>query len=350
MKRVRIAVVGTGAIGAMMGGYLTRAGCDVTMLSVSRREQALFLQEHGLSLEGYGEDFHTAVQAAFLPDLKVEAGYDIIFLTVKSNDLERTLELVKPHAAPDGVIIPMQNGIHDPLLERFFPPEQIVTCVTFAGGAVLAPGRYRNHEGSFFIGGSEAVPKETVRLAAEIAGLVRPTAISDHIRSVQWDKLSRVCLSVPTACISGLFLGDVFLHPETQRLFAALALELFDVAGADGCPRRSVEEKSKEEWEDIWTGKKTGLERADEFRPWPRGIVDAYTSDIRKGLPLEIDYTNGTVAALGRRYGVPVPAHSALLDAVHAVERGEEQAGLPLLRRITQKTAESINRWKGTSL
>lgn len=337
MKHLKIAVVGTGAIGAMMGGHLARAGCDVTMLSVSRRAQAEFLRQHGLTLEGYGESFHTDVQAAFMPELDDGQRYDLLFLTVKSNDLERTLEQLKPHVAPGGIVVPMQNGINDPLMERFFPTEQIVTCVTFAGGAVLAPGRYMNHDGSFYVGGSPAVPEERVRMTAEIAGLVRPTVVTDDIRSVQWDKLSRVCLSVPTACISGLFLGDVFLHPETQRLFAALALELFQVAAADGCPRRSVEDKTQAEWQAIWSGEQTGLEHADQFRPWPPGIVDAYTADIRKGLPLEIDYTNGTVAALGQRYGVPTPANCALLEAVHGVEQGTEKAGLPLLRQVTRK-------------
>ena len=36
----KIAVAGTGAIGAMMGGWLTRSGYDVTMLSLYRAEQA----------------------------------------------------------------------------------------------------------------------------------------------------------------------------------------------------------------------------------------------------------------------------------------------------------------------
>jgi 2-dehydropantoate 2-reductase len=146
--------------------------------------------------------------------------------------------------------------------------------------------------------------------------------------------MSRVCLSVPTATVSGLYLGDVFLHPETQQLFALLALELFAVAEADGCPRETVEEKTRQEWTEIKQGIKTGLERAEEFRPWPPGIVDAYTGDIRKGLPLEIDFTNGTIVTLGRQYGVPTPANEAVLSAVHAIEGGRSKAGLPLLRQL----------------
>ena len=328
-----IAVAGTGAIGALMGAWLSRAGKDVTMLSVARREQAALLNAGGLTMEGYGETFHTPVRAAYLPDLPAEETFDFIFLTMKSNGLEAALPGLCAHLAPGGVMLPMQNGINDALLLRYLTPAQLVTCVTFAGGAMLAPGRYMNHEGAFFLGSAAADPAQIARAVA-VAGLVRPSSVTENIRSVQWDKLCRVCLSVPTACLSGLYLGDVFLHPETQGLFAALALELFAVAAADGCPRETVEDRTAAEWRKILSGELTGLERADQFAPWPEGIVDAYTQDIRKGLPLEIDYTNGAVVRLGQQYRVPTPAHAALLAAVHSVERGQAQAGLPLLRRV----------------
>ena len=330
----KIAVAGTGAIGAMMGGWLTRSGYDVTMLSLYRAEQAQRLSRDGLTLEGYGQAFHTPVRAELLAQLPASEQFDFIFLTMKSNALKETLPALAAHLRPEGALIPMQNGINDALLEQAVPRRQIVTCVTFAGGAQLVPGRFMNHDGHFYLGGTEDTPPELVRQAADIASHVRPTVVTSKIRAFQWDKLSRVCLSVPTACISGLFLGDVFLHPETQRLFAVLALELFAVAEADGCPRQTVEEKKRAEWQAILDGHSTGLERAGEFKPWPPGIVDAYTADIRKGLPLEIDFTNGVVIDLGMRYHIPTPANRAVLRAVHAVERGEEQAGLDLLRRV----------------
>lgn len=331
----RIAVAGTGAIGALMGSYLTKAGFDVTMLSVARPEQAALLTRLGLTMEGYGDTFHTPVRAAFAPDLPGHIQFDVIFLTMKSNQLAQAMPVLTAHLSPEGVFVPMENGINDDLLTQFIPQAQIVTCVTFAGGAHLSPGRYMNHDGEFFVGNRAGTLSPQVEEVARIAGSVRKATAVDNVRSIQWDKLSRVCLSVPTATISGLFLGDVFTHPDTQKLFACLALELFAVARADGCPRDTVEEKTEAEWLEIKTGVRTGLEHADEFRAWPPGIVDAYTSDIRKGLPLEIDYTNGAVVALGKRYGVPTPANEALLATVHGIARGERTASLSLLRELT---------------
>ena len=75
----KIAVAGTGAIGAMMGGWLTRSGYDVTMLSLYRAEQAQRLSRDGLTLEGYGQAFHTPVRAELLAQLPASEQFDFIF-------------------------------------------------------------------------------------------------------------------------------------------------------------------------------------------------------------------------------------------------------------------------------
>ncbi len=61
----KIAVAGTGAIGAMMGGWLTRSGYDVTMLSLYRAEQARRLNRDGLTLEGYGPALWMPIRRIF---------------------------------------------------------------------------------------------------------------------------------------------------------------------------------------------------------------------------------------------------------------------------------------------
>ena len=123
---LRIAVASTGAIGAMMGGWLARSGRDVTLISVSRQEQAELLNRQGLTLEGYGPTFHTPVHAVFLPLLSPSEQFDLIFLTMKSNQLENCLPDLVAHLTPDGVLVPMENGINDDLLTRFIGQDRII--------------------------------------------------------------------------------------------------------------------------------------------------------------------------------------------------------------------------------
>ncbi len=173
-----------------------------------------------------------------------------------------------------------------------------------------------------------------MRQAADIASHVRPAVVTSKIRAFQWDKLSRVCLSVPTACaFPGCFSRRCVSAGDSAA--AALALELFCGGVADGCNRRWRKE-ARQSGRRNFDGHSTGLERA-KFKPWPPGIVDAYTADIRKGLPLRDRLYQQVVGDLGMRYRYTYPGNRAVLHAVHAVEQGGSRRRLDLLRRCLRR-------------
>lgn len=327
----KCAVLGTGSIGSLVGGYLSHAGIDLTMVTAFRRDKAEFLNRTGLHMTGPGEVFHTPVKAAFLDDLAADEAFDIVFLAVKSNDLENVIPRFLPHLIEDGCFVTLENGINEELVASLARAERVVAGTTFAGGHMIAPDHLESHEGHFYVGELNGRLTDRVREIAGILSCCRPAEATEHIRTYQWDKLARVCLSVPCACISGLHLGSVFIEPRLQKLFALLALELFAVSKADGSPLDTVEEKSEQEWTDVLEGRLTGLEgRTDD---WPPGITDAYTSDIQKGRPLEIGFTNGAVVRLGRRYDVPTPMNECVMNTVFAIEAGKETRGFHNVER-----------------
>lgn len=334
---LKIAIVGTGAIGALMGSYITKKFSDVTLISVNRKEKAEELKTAGLTMEGYGDTFHVDVKAEYLPDIPSDTKYDYIILTMKSNTLEEVIPKLLPYLAEDGIVIQTQNGMNDKTILKYVPKEQFMTAVLFCGGAQISVGRYMNHDGFIYLGTAGIKDSEKLGEAATILGSVRKVTVVEDIRSYQWDKLSRVCLSVPVATISGLFLGSVFKHPDTQKIFALLALEIFAVARADNHPRETVEERREEIWEKIKNGELTGLEGREKEPDWPDGIVDAYTNDIIHHQPLEVYYTNGMIAALGRKYGIATPANDILLETIRKIESGNLKASLPLLKEVTQQ-------------
>ena len=330
----KCAVLGTGAIGSLVGGYLTHAGYDLTMITAFRRDKAELLNQTGLHMSGGGADFQTPVKAAFLDDLGAEELFDIVFLAVKSNDLENVIPRFLPHLKKNGCFVTLENGINEEFIASLAGAERVVAGTTFA------PNHMESHEGHFYVGEVDGRITERVRQIARMLSSCRPTEATEEIRAYQWDKLARVCLSVPCACISGLHLGSVFCEPRLQKLFALLALELFDVAEADGHPRGTVEEKPKQEWIDVLEGRLTGLEgRTDD---WPPGIVDAYTSDIQKGRPLEIGFTNGAVVRLGKRYGVPTPVNEFVMNTVFAIEAGTEIRGFHNVERALAMAGHSL--------
>ena len=86
----RIAVMGCGALGGYAGGYLTRAGHDVTMID-PWADHVQAMREPGLKLEGLTEPecFTVKANAILLSELPAPGDiqpFDMIIIAVKAYD------------------------------------------------------------------------------------------------------------------------------------------------------------------------------------------------------------------------------------------------------------------------
>lgn len=117
----RIAIVGAGAVGAYVGGYLSRAGRDVTLID-PWPEHVEAMRSDGLTLAGMTgkECFHTPVKAMHLTEvqgLHRQGPIDIAFVTVKSYDTAWATTMIQDYLAPDGTVVAAelhQRGDHRP--------------------------------------------------------------------------------------------------------------------------------------------------------------------------------------------------------------------------------------------
>lgn len=335
----KIAVIGVGAIGGLLGAYLTKGGQDVTILSCFRRENAAYMAEHGISVDGAKGAFHVAVKSVFIDDLGKDDMFDIFMVALKGNDTESVLERLKSHLKPDGYCLSMQNGLNEDLISAILGKNRVVYAVSRAGGALTSPGHVSDHDGEFVIGERDNTRTKRILELRQILSYARPTTIADDIIAVKWEKLCTVALSVPACTVSGIYLSDIFFDPTAQQLFGLLALEIFRVAAASGHPLQDIMDRTPEAWLPIARGERNGaLDRNTAKVHFPPKVVDAYTQDIRRGRPLEIEYTNGAVVRIGKACGVPTPVNQRLVDAVFAIEAGKEQAGAALIQRLIDQS------------
>lgn len=347
----RIAVVGTGVIGTMMGGFLARGGYDVTMISQFRRDMAETLTEKGVTVIFGEERFHAAVKAAFAGDLGEES-FDIVLLTGKSNDTEAAVRLMLEHLSPEGYFCSMQNGMNETVLIPMAGADRVLPCVCFAGGQSPEPGTVVTHDGYFIIGELDGSDTPRLRRLGEILGCAKRVELTHDIMKARWKKLAEVCITVPCACVSGLPLFAGFDMPRMQRAFAALALEELRVAGAMGVEPDPIMGMTPEEWRRLLIGdgplgeRFAALNRMGPPEPKPGEAprpagpalkpADAYTQDIQRGRPLEIWYTNGWIEARGRELGVGTPAQSRVLELIRQIEAGQRRPGLDALDLIAE--------------
>ena len=138
---MRIAVIGTGGIGAPYGASLAKAGADVTF--VARGAHLAAIRENGLRIEGdRGETHIWPAQAT--DDIASIGMVDYVLLCVKLWDIETAGEQIRPIVGPQTAVVPLQNGID--AADRLIPilgPEPVIGGIAFVTGTIVAPGVIR---------------------------------------------------------------------------------------------------------------------------------------------------------------------------------------------------------------
>lgn len=347
----KIAVVGTGVIGTICGGFLSLAGHDVTIVPIFRRNAVDTINQNGITIEYEGEVLHTEAKACFVDDIPADEYFDLVLITGKSNDTRTMTEKMLPHLHEKSVVSSLQNGINDDIIIDIVGRERVVPCVCFTGGFSAGPGRVENHPGFLVVGELDGAETERVKALAELLKDIKPTDISDNIMLKRWEKLVTICMGVPLSCVSGYsqFCGND--DKRMQRLFARLAMESFQVAHACGYDVQIISRMTEPEMAILAVGDDEALSRKLADNPMAKdepeegatglaALVDAYTADIRKGVPLEIDYANGYVIQKGKETAVPTPTHDAVLRMVKEIEAGTRErakANLDELIALTDK-------------
>jgi 2-dehydropantoate 2-reductase len=105
---VKIAVVGAGAIGGYVGGWLAASGEDVTFIARGANLQAI--RANGMRV--VGEDGKETVARAQVFDKPSEAGpQDVVVLAVKAHQVSAIAADMAALCHAETSIVTMQNGI-----------------------------------------------------------------------------------------------------------------------------------------------------------------------------------------------------------------------------------------------
>lgn len=328
----KIAVAGAGAIGCLIGGYITKGGQDCTLIEPSWREHAEAMKAKGLTLEDVSGKITLKVNILMMDELSImEDKIEILFLTVKSNDTVDILTKLKPYLAEDVWVVSPQNGINEDVIIPIVGEANVVPCVSYTGASVREPGFMASHGGHFVVGELNGDVTLRVQEIADLLNLVTRTEISDDIMKERWSKLSQVTMTVTIGCILGLGMG-VFQYEKAHTMFARVMCENLRVAKAAGCELDEVNGLKRADWERLAQGPVPEFSkiicRGIPLPPGAEAPQDPITISINMGLPLEIDYTNGYVINKGRELGIPTPVNELIVKNIRAIENGTLNAGL----------------------
>ncbi len=334
---MKIAIVGAGAVGGLVGAKLALAGEQVTYLV--RGASLAAVRANGIRLVTQDGSENVAGHVAATDDYAAAGPQDMVILAVKAHQLEAIAHDVPKLFGADTVVVTMQNGIPywyfhrhggalagtvvhsvDPqgLIARQITPGRVIGCVVLAVAERSAPGVIRHLEGDRFsvgeLDGSHSARVAQVAQAFAQAGLDSP--VVTDIRAELWLKLWGNLAFNPVSALSRATLIEICEYPPTLQFVERLMQEGEQVAQALGIrfPMTSAER--------VEVARRAGQHRSSMLQ------------DVEAGREPEFEAVVGAVAELGRLTGVATPA----IDAIHAL------SGLLGRALIERKRSSGIRR------
>jgi len=301
--KVKICIVGCGAIGSIFGAHLARLeDVEVHGYDVSK-EQTRAIAERGLRISG-AADFTTRLHATSDPREIPLCDFGIV--ATKSTHTRTAIEQTAQIFGPGSAVCSVQNGVgNEEILAQHVPC--VIRGTTFPAGHVIAPGHVGfDINGETWIGPFEPThtPYALVEQLAEFlnrAGL-RVIPLPDA-RGAQWTKLIFNASTNPVGALTLLHHGAATRFAPTGALFNALIAEGEAVAKAlgielHGDPRALVQKGANA----------PGKHKASMLQ------------DILARRQTEVDFMNGAIADWGEKTGVPTPLNRALWQLVKGLE------------------------------
>ena len=237
-EKKRIAVFGAGGIGGVVGGMLSKAGHDLTLID-TWHEHVTEIQNNGLEVTNQDEVHLCKPKAIHLNKLQeIKEKFDIGIIAVKSYDTEWVTHALKNYVKDDGYFVDFQNGINDLKVAEIVGKEKTLGCVILISAMATEPGKARRTDSrpdvAYKIGELTGGISDRLKDFVNIMQSVGVSEYTEELISERWSKLMINCMVNPLAGLTGWGTAEVRSKPLTQDIAIQVAAEVVKVAKSEG--------------------------------------------------------------------------------------------------------------------
>jgi len=306
---MKYVVIGAGGTGGAIGGFMSKAGKDVTL--IARGEHLKQMQENGLKFETLDGNYAVPVKACTMEEYQDIA--DVIFVCVKGYSLEDIIPFLERITDEHSVVIPILNiyGTGKQLQEKL--PGCFVTdgCIYIAAeikcpGTILLSGKIFRVVYGLRKDTSAAVCEKLNPILKQVEKDLTDSGItplySDFIEKDALQKFSFVSPMAALGASHDIPAAPVQKEGEMRDTFKALIGEVkaLSIAMEAPLPENIVE---------------INLNIIDNLVPTATASMQR---DIKAGKQSEVDGLVYQVVRYGKQYNVPTPVYEKLANMLHA--------------------------------
>jgi 2-dehydropantoate 2-reductase len=312
----RIAVVGAGAVGSLVGGLLARAGKDVTM--IGRAEHVEAINKNGLHVDGVLGEFNVPIHAQETLNFRP----DIVILAVKMTDVEPTCRQIAPYIM-DVPILTLQNGVRsDEIAGSVFGEQYIIGGIVLFNAKYLNPGHVTyGRKGALLIGQAFRKNGKQVNDISDLLKQVMPVTVCDNIQGARWTKLLINVLGNSMEAMTGQSLQACMKARGSRRIGALILKEAFETIAKAHISLASLPGIPITPFRLIIKSPLPVAARVLQIITRKTDTMTSTLQSLHRGKPTEIDYLNGEIVRLGRQIAVATPYNAKVVDLIRQIEK-----------------------------
>ena len=295
---MKIAIVGTGAMGSVYAGLLAKAGHEVWAID-TWQEHIDTIATSGLSVSGASGSY--VIDSLHVGHSPRDAGAcDVWVIATKASAVDEVASEIAPLLEPGTVVMAFQNGLGaGERVARHIPEEHIVIGIAEGFGSSIPEPGHVHHEGMRLIrigemhGGMTDRVQRIEHAWADAGFNVRAFA---DVTLMIWEKfLCNVTLSAPCA-VFDVTVGELMSNPEAWKVALGCTAEAYRLGVATGIEFTFDDP----------------LQYVTDFAATIPNASPSMRLDHLARRPSEVEAINGQVVTLSHELGLETPYNETL--------------------------------------
>ena len=307
-EKIKIVIVGPGAMGSLFGGLLSGPGREVWLLD-RRLKRAKAIEYHGVIIERGNEKKVYKLHVTADP---LEAGLaDLVIICVKAYDTENAARKAERIAGPETNVLSLQNGLGNlETLVRIFGPERTLGGTTAQGANLVAAGHVRYAgQGETVIGEPEGGTARAEKIAALFQQSGIETSVTKDLTALIWSKVVINAAINPLTAILGVKNGVLPELEPAREIMAAAVAEVSEI-----CAKKKLELLFPDP-----------LEKALAVARATADNLSSMLQDVRARRRTEVDQISGAVAREAECLQLQAPVNRTLAMIIKALEQAYDR-------------------------